>query len=128
MAVFCLCYLIAMNLCVCRFWQAVFRCSFGPNGEHRKPCTTGQRIINSGLTIPNTVALSIRSAQAVATINDYIAENYCDSSLDPSFMVRHLFELCQSSLKWFIMISKSVSGNCSACSRFLFKQLSRHQN
>ena len=96
-----------MNLCVCRFWQAVFRCSFGPNGEHREPCTTGQRIINSGLTIPNTVALSIRSAQAVATINDYIAENYCDSSLDPSFMVRHLFEHCQSSLKWFIMISKS---------------------
>ena len=98
---------IAMNLCVSRFWKAVFRCSLDPNEEHRKPCTTGQRIINSGLTIPNTVALSIRSAQAVATINDYIAENYCDSSLDPSFTVRHLLEHCQSSLKWFIMISKS---------------------
>ena len=90
---------IAMNLCVCRFWKAVFRCSLDPNEEHRKPCTTGQRIITSGLTVPNAVALSIRSAQAVATIIDYIAENYCDSSIAPSFMVRH---------HPFLIISNSV--------------------
>ena len=73
---------------ISRFWQNVFLCNLKADAGYSEACETGQRFGDSGYILSDTLIFSMKSAQAVAAINDFIEQNYCDASADSTFQVR----------------------------------------
>ena len=72
---------------ISRFWQNVFLCNLKADAGYSEACETGQRFGDSGYILSDTLIFSIKSARAVAAINDFIEENYCEPSADSTFQV-----------------------------------------
>ena len=65
----------------------MFSCNLKADEGYSQPCETGQTFGDSSHVIADDVIFILKSAQAVAAINDFIEENYCEPSTATNFQV-----------------------------------------
>ena len=66
-----------------RFWRTLANCDVESEGRELRPCTRMAAFADSNYVIPETLGLSMKSAQVAIAVNAFMEENYCDSPVTP---------------------------------------------